>query len=108
MLVAAALAALSGAGCGSSGSGGDGGMGGSGGSTGGPCSAWSDWQCSPFGGGCNATCPADDSRDVLCNPSGSCIFKTDATSNSSCQDGMPVSAGPDCGFCQAAVAAGCY
>lgn len=101
-LVVSSLAALSGTGCGSSPE-----PGGSGGSME-PCGSWADWQCNPFSGGCNATCAADATRDVLCNPSGSCIFKTGATSNGSCQGGMSLPGGPGCGFCEAAVAAACY
>ena len=78
------------------------------GGPGGVCSEWSDWECSRFGSACRATCAEDATLDVLCNPWGSCIFKTGTTSSGSCQEGEPFMDESDCGFCKAAVAAGCY
>ena len=76
--------------------------------TGGICSDWADWECSPFGSACRASCAADDSRSILCDPSGRCIFRTGSASSQSCQNNEPLSEEKGCESCKAAVAAGCF
>lgn len=73
-----------------------------------PCSNWSDWTCEAFSGGCHAFCTADSDADVLCDPSGVCIYKTGAQSSAFCQGGDPLSGASGCGFCESAVDVDCY
>lgn len=72
------------------------------------CSLWSDWDCTPFSGACSATCDADASLSILCDPGGVCIFRTGPVSNKSCADGQSLSEERGCESCKAAVEAGCY